>query len=125
MAVPKNVLRFQVLLYLSLILDAVSVAFRDRGADGDISDSTLLASNVIAAAMLLFFVHLVQLAAIGRKSWPRQVLAGALVLSLMSLGAGSDGDFSFVTLIDIISCSLTGAGIYYAYTGDAKTWFTA
>ena len=30
MNLPKNVLRFEVLLYLSLMLDALSVAFQDR-----------------------------------------------------------------------------------------------
>jgi len=30
MTVPKNVLWFEVLLYLSLTLDALSVAFQDR-----------------------------------------------------------------------------------------------
>ena len=30
MNVPRNVLRFEVLLYASLMLDALSVAFQDR-----------------------------------------------------------------------------------------------
>lgn len=126
MAVPKNVLRFQVLLYLSLCLDAVSVAFRDRSTDLDVSDGTVFAANIIAAAMLLFFVHLVKLAAVGRKSWPRFVLSGALLLSLMSLTQPGEGsDISFDSLIEVISCGLTGAGLYYAFTGDSRGWFTA
>ena len=40
MTVPKNVLWFEVLLYLSLTLDALSVAFQDRtpSADDDRAD---------------------------------------------------------------------------------------
>ena len=35
MTVPRNVLWFEVLLYLSLMLDALSVAFQDRTPSAD------------------------------------------------------------------------------------------
>ena len=124
MAVPHNVIRFQVLLYLSLCLDAVSVAFRDRSGDLDVSDGTVFAANLIAAAMLLFFCHMVKLAAVGRKSWPRFVLAGSLLLSVLSLSQLGEG-LSFDNLLEVVSCGLTGAGMFYAFTGDARGWFNA
>jgi len=49
MTVPKNVLWFEVLLYLSLTLDALSVAFQDRTPSAEVSGSTIAAATVIAA----------------------------------------------------------------------------
>jgi hypothetical protein len=28
-------------------------------------------------------------------------------------------------VIEIVSCGLTAAGLYYSFTGDAKGWFNA
>jgi len=28
-------------------------------------------------------------------------------------------------VIEIVSCILTGAGLYYSFTGDAQGWFNA
>src|SRR5476651_510691 len=84
MNVPKNVLWFEVLLYLSLVLDALSVAFQDRTPSASMTETTILAGNVIAACMILLFVHLVRLAARQRKNWPRWVLTAALGFSVMS-----------------------------------------
>ena len=39
MNVPKNVLWFEVLLYLSLTLDALSVAFQDRTPSAEMTES--------------------------------------------------------------------------------------
>ena len=61
MTVPNNVLRFQVLLYMSLMLDAVSVAFHDRAPTDEMTDSMILASTVLAFGeilLLFYFVHL-------------------------------------------------------------------
>src|SRR5476651_2177309 len=85
MTVPKHVLWFQVLLYLSLVLDALSVAFQDRTPAAAITETTILAANVVAACMILLFVYLVWLAAQHRKNWPRWVLTAALAFSVLSL----------------------------------------
>ena len=45
MNVPKNVLWFEVLLYLSLTLDALSVAFQDRTPSGEMTESTSAAAS--------------------------------------------------------------------------------
>ncbi len=52
MTVPKNVLWFEVLLYLSLTLDALSVAFQDRRPTDEISESTIAVATVIAACLI-------------------------------------------------------------------------
>ena len=87
MTVPKNVLWFEVLLYLSLMLDALSVAFQDRTPSADVTESTITAATVIAACLILLLVYFVWLAAQRRKNWPRWVLVAALVLSVISLAA--------------------------------------
>jgi hypothetical protein len=123
---PKNVFYFEVLLYMSLILDALSIAFQDRTPDLAMSESTIMAANLVAACMLLFFVWLVWLAAYRRKGWPRWVLVVSLAFSVLSLFQvlGLYG-LQFDSAIEIVSCILTGLGLYCAVTGDAKTWFKA
>ena len=78
MTVPKNVLWFEVLLYLSLTLDSVSVAFQDRTPNADMTEQMIDVGTVMAAGLILLLVYFVWLAAQHRKSWPRWVLAAAL-----------------------------------------------
>ena len=124
MTVPKNVVWFEVLLYLSLTLDALSVAFQDRTPSAEISGSTIAAATVIAAGLILLMVYFVGLAARRRKNWPRWVLVASLVLSVISLAQtiGSSG-VELDSAIEIVSCALTAAGLYFSFTGDAKGWF--
>jgi heme/copper-type cytochrome/quinol oxidase subunit 4 len=118
---PKNVLWFEVLLYLSLTLDALSVAFQERTPGEDTTESM-----ITAAVLILLMVYFVWLAAQRRKNWPRWALVAAAVLSTISLvqvigdvGVQLDG------AIEIVSCALTAAGLYFSFTGDAKGWFNA
>ena len=126
MNLPNNVLRFQVLLYMSLMLDAMSVAFQDRTPTTEMTDSMIMASTVLAFGMILLLFYFVYLAARKRKSWPRWVLAAALVLSMISLVdvIGTNG-LELDSAIEIISCVLTAFGLYFSVTGDAKGWFNA
>jgi hypothetical protein len=124
MNVPKNVLRFEVLLYSSLTLDALSVAFQDRTPNAELTESMISVATVMAGCLILLLVYFVWLAAQRRKNWPRWVLAGALVLSVISLvqtigGSGVQLDSG----IEIVSCALTAAGLYFSCTGDARGWF--
>ena len=126
MTVPNNVLRFQVLLYMSLMLDALSVAFQDRTPTAEMTDSMIMASTVLAFGEILLLFYFVYLAARQRKNWPRWVLAAALVLSVISLVdvIGSNG-LELDSAIEILSCVLTALGLYFSVTGDAKGWFNA
>ena len=126
MNVPNNVLRFEVLLYLSLMLDALSVAFQDRTPGPGMTEQMILAATVVAGSLIVLFVYFVWLAARRRKNWPRWALAAVLVLSVSSLvqviganGLELDGG------IEIVSCLLTAAGLYCSFTGDAQGWFNA
>jgi hypothetical protein len=126
MNVPRNVQWFEALLYMSLTLDAVSVAFQDRTPKGDMTAQMINTATVMAGGLILLLVYFVYLAAQRRKNWPRWVLATALVLSVLSLlqAIGANG-LQFDSGIEVISCALTAAGLYFSFTGDAQGWFNA
>ena len=126
MNLPRNVFRFEVLLYASLMLDSLSVAVQDRTPSADMTDQMIMAATLVAGGMILLLLYFVWLAARHRKNWPRWVLAAALVLSVISLFQviGENG-IELDSLIEIVSCLLTAAGLYFSFTGDAQGWFNA
>ncbi|ABD88192.1 hypothetical protein [Rhodopseudomonas palustris] len=124
MATPRNVQLFEALLYASLGLDALSVAFQDRTPTAEISDGIIMAANLIAAGLIVALVYLVWLAAQQRKNWPRWVLTGSLALSAVSLAQIiGDSGLQFDSWLEIVSTMLTATGLYLSFTGDAKDWF--
>ena len=126
MNVPKNVIWFEVLLYLSLTLDALSVAFQDRTPIGEMTEQMITVQTVVAACLILLLVYFVWLAAQRRKNWPRWALAAALVLSVLQLvQIISDSGLQFDSGIEVVSCILTTAGLYFSFTGDAQGWLNA
>jgi peptidoglycan/LPS O-acetylase OafA/YrhL len=126
MNVPKNVLWFEALLYASLMLDALSVAFQDRTPTADLSDQMITLATLIMGGMIVLLMYFVWLAARRRKNWPRWVLSVALGLSFLSLlPAISETGMDLEGAVGIISCALTAAGLYFSYTGDAQGWFNA
>jgi hypothetical protein len=126
MNVPKNVLWFQTLLYASLMLDALSIAFQDRTPSADMTDGMIMIATVLAGGMILLLFYFVWLAARKRKNWPRWVLAAALVLSIISLvQVIGDNGVELDSGIEMVSCVLTAAGLYFSFTGDAQGWFNA
>src|SRR3979490_2737214 len=126
MILPKNVLRFEVLLYLSLTLDALSVAFQDRTPSVDMTAQMINVATVMAAGLILLLVYFVWLAAQRRKNWPRWALAAALVLSVISLvQVIAENGVQLDSGIEIVSCALTAAVFFFSFTGDAVGWFNA
>ena len=83
-------------------------------------------ATVMAGGLILLLVYFVWLAAQRRKNWPRWALAAALVLSVISLVQviGENG-VQFDSGIEVVSCALTAAGLYFSFTGDAQGWFNA
>jgi heme/copper-type cytochrome/quinol oxidase subunit 4 len=124
MNVPKNVLWFEVLLYLSLVLDALSVAFTDRTPNAEMTEQMIMTASLMAGGLILLLVYFVWLAAQRRKNWPRWALVASLVLSVISLVqiVGESG-VQLDSGIEIVSCALTAAGLYFSFTGDAQGWF--
>jgi hypothetical protein len=126
MSLPRNVLMFEILLYLSLTLDALSVAFQDRTPTADMTGSTIMAATLLAGCIILLLLYFVWLAAHQRKNWPRWVLTAALVLSIISLFQTIEASgLELASGIEIVSCLFTAAGLYFSYTGDAHGWFNA
>ena len=126
MKVPRNVLWFEALLYASLMLDSLSVAVQDRTPTIEMTEQMIMTATMIAGGMILLLVYFVRLAARGRKNWPRWVLAAALIFSVFSLWQViGDNGVEFDSGIEIVSCILTAAGLYFSFTGDAQGWFNA
>jgi phosphoglycerol transferase MdoB-like AlkP superfamily enzyme len=126
MTVPRNVVWFQVLLYLSLSLDALSVAFTDRTPGAGMSEQMIDVATVLDGVLILLLVYFVWLAAQRRKNWPRFALAGLLALSVISvLPAISNNGLQLDSGIEIVSDVLTAAGLYLSFSGDAVGWFNA
>ena len=126
MNVPKNVVWFEVLLYMSLTLDALSVAFQDRTPNAEMTEQMITVATVMAACLILLLVYFVWLAAQRRKNWPLWALAAAGVLSVIQLMLIiADGGLQLDSGIEIVSCILTAAGLYFSFTGDAQGWFNA
>jgi hypothetical protein len=85
-----------------------------------------MVQTVMDGGMLLLLVFFVWLAAQKRKNWPRWVLAAALALSVISLvQVIGDKGMELDSAIEVASCALTAAGLYFSFTGDAVGWFNA
>lgn len=120
--VPKNVRRFEICLYASLLLDTLS--FPLRQIPEDVPRITVAASAIFSASLILLFCHLVWLAAHRRRNWARLVLMVSLSLSILTLVSVLRHEgWSFANVLDIGSTVLTGFGIYQSFTGDAEGWF--
>jgi len=122
--VPTNVRWFEVLLYLSLALDAVSVAFQDRVPTPKMTEQMIAAGTLMSAGMILLLMYFVRLAAQRRKNWPRWALLAALVLSVISLvQIIAEKGVQLDSGVEIVSCVLTALGLYFSFSGDAVGWF--
>ena len=120
--VPTNVRRFEICLYASLLLDALS--FPLRSIPEGVSRTVVAASAVFSASLILLFCYLVWLAAHHRRNWARLVLMGSLGLSILTLVSVLRHEgWSLATAVDIGSAVLTALGIYQSFTGDAEGWF--
>jgi hypothetical protein len=122
MAVPRDVLRFEVLLYLSLLLDALSAALFGVTADG--SDKPFV--SFFSALIIAGLVFLVWLAARRQKNWARWTVFGFFVLTLiLYIGSINEMSFGFKEFVDVISVGLSAFGFYFSFTAEARRWFTS
>lgn len=127
MTTPKNVWSFEILLYASLLLDVLGVAFADRTPGGpDQTEQLIMAQALYALAILGLVFYLIWLAANRRKGWPRWVLSGLFLLQLPQLAQViAMRGIGFGVVVDIVSAVLTAWGLYLSFTGDARDWFDA
>jgi hypothetical protein len=126
MIVPRNVLRFEVLMYISLMLKAIAAAVQDRTPTLEISDATIMVQTTLDIIEIVVMALFVYLAAQARRNWPRWVTLALLVLECIGLVLFlGDNSMTLDAGIDIISCALAAIGLYYSFTGDARGWFNA
>ena len=123
MTIPRNVLRFEVLLYLSLLIDTLSAAF--IRAPVHTNESAAAGGEMFVVVVFVFFLLLIWLAARHRKNWARWMLVAALGLSTLSLFDSLSGGLTLASAIDLFSTVLAGAGLYFSFTDDAKDWFNS
>jgi heme/copper-type cytochrome/quinol oxidase subunit 4 len=124
MSLPKNAAWFELLLYLALTLDALSVVVQDHTPTATSPWPVIMINVLMAASLILLQVYFVWLAARRRKSWPRFALLVPLVLTVISLFSEiGQGGTQLRILIEIASCALTAIGLYLSFTGDAESWF--
>lgn len=122
MTVPRDVLRFEILLYLSLLLDALSAALFGVTADG--SDKPFV--SFLTALIIAGLVLLVWLAARRQKSWARWTLFGFFALTLLLYTASlNEMTFGMKEFVDVISIGLSVFGFYFSFTAEARRWFTS
>jgi len=126
MSVPRNVLWFEVLMYISLMLDAISVAVQDRTPTPENPDSAIMAVAILNGIVIVAMAFFVYLAAHGRKNWSRWVILAVEVLTIISLALFlRDNSMTLDAGIEIIASVLVTIGPYYSFTGDARGWFNA
>ena len=125
MNVPNDVLRFEALLYLSLLLDALSAAFFGVATE-EAAGAAQPLLNFLTALLIAGLVLLVWLAAQRQKNWARWTLFGFFALTIV-LYAQSFGEmtFSVRTLVDVFSIALSALGFYFSFTPEARRWFTS
>ncbi|MCK1404954.1 hypothetical protein [Bradyrhizobium sp. 76] len=115
---PLSVLRFEILLYAALALDAISLVFADRRA-------TTLPEALTASAMILLQAYFVWLSAQQRYAWPRLALALCLVVAIFSLvQITAQQGVEVSSAIGGVSCALTVAGLCFAFSRSTTNWFS-
>jgi hypothetical protein len=121
MTIPRNVSRFEILMYLSLLVIVVSGVLFESGESAD----TAAGAAWFAGAVLLMIVtwwFIIRLAARKRMNWARWLLLisqGCGVVSLLMQLNEPAGEI----VLDLAALAFGFAGLYFAFTGDAKGWF--
>jgi hypothetical protein len=123
MTVPNNVLRFEALLYLSLLLDALTAALFGIAPDNPTASASP-ALNLFTALFIGALVFLVWLAARRRKNWACWTVFGFFALSvLLYMASFGEMTFGVKTVFEILSIVFSAAGFYFAFTPEARRWF--
>ena len=123
MTIPRDVLLFEILLYVSLLLDALVAAV--FGVTSEVTTEAVYASLSLQAAVVIAGATLlVWLAARRRMGWARWVVFAFFALTLLSYAAAFGGmTFGPRMVIDLVSTALTIVGFYFSFTAEARQWF--
>lgn len=125
---PSNVMRFERLYYLSLVVNLIQivmtygeqVAFAVRVGLGH---PFIIATHIVTFAV---YIVLIRQAARGRKPWARLVLLVFFVFALLATAIQFGPMLALSAteaLLSVIYLVLQGAGLFFVFTGDARGWF--
>jgi hypothetical protein len=119
--IPNDVVRFEILLYASLILDALNAAIFGVFPDDPPAPPRV---NLLAALLIGALAFLVWFAARRRKNWARWTVLGFFLFSVVSYVASfGELPFGVRVLVDLASMVLSAIGFYYSFTPQARRWF--
>jgi hypothetical protein len=123
MPIPKDVQRFEVLLYASLLLDALSAALFGAATEGA-SEAARAFLSLLTAVLLAGLTFLVWLAVRRQKDWARWTLFAMFALTLVAYaGSLTELTFGLRALMDMVSLALSIAGFFFSFTPQARRWF--
>ena len=112
---PKGVRRFEVLMYASLALAAVSIPFTTWPVP------YLLMFTL--AVWWSFIIFLVWLTARRCRDWARRILFVLFCLELFKFYFLRDSFPPIPSLIYAVGVMLEAIAYYYVFTGDSREWF--
>jgi hypothetical protein len=119
--IPNDVVRFEILLYASLILDALNAAIFGVFPDDPPAPPRV---NLLAAFFIGGLAFLVWFAARRQKNWARWTVLGFFVFSVVSyIASFGEIPFGMRVVVDLLSMALSAAGFYYSFTPPARRWF--
>jgi hypothetical protein len=120
--VPSNIMKFEILVYISLGIEIIiaSVAFNDLENENRIY---LVAVYVDYLMDFLFKFFLTWLSARRRKRLARNIFALWYAFGIF-LVIASAGELSFISALTLMQVFLEGAAVYFVFSGNAQDWFT-
>lgn len=121
MTIPKNVLRFEILSYLSLAAGLAGAALADDGPLSHMNIFIFVFVIQFIGVVAVAVCWMIYLAARKRKGWTLWIVAGWQALNVLSIFAQNESPAGLV--LAVISIALGVLGLYFAYSDDAKVWF--
>jgi hypothetical protein len=121
MTIPPNVSRFEILMYLSLLVIVVSGILFVSGEFADTAAGTAWFAGAVLL-MIVTWSFIIRLAARKRMNWARWfllILQGCGVASLLTRLIEPAGGI----VLDLAASAFGSVGLYFAFTVDAKAWF--
>ena len=120
---PRNVARFEILMYLALVM-AVLIGIFDFNRFAPTLGAGLIVGTVSGVVVLTTL--LVWAAARRRQTWARWFLLALFIVGMpgytMSFLEFAQGSI-LTAAMGIMRVLLSAAALYYVFTGDAREWF--
>jgi ABC-type dipeptide/oligopeptide/nickel transport system permease component len=119
---PTNIIRFERLAYISLVMGVVALGI-DRNFRAEVGLTVVVVSTAIAVAI---GVALIYLAARRRKNWARWAFSIIAAISTAFVAYSVWTEFAvqpWVTGLNIVSTAFDAVAVYLLFSGDSQSWF--